>query len=89
MHWQHRLFLTFESPTLHLFFSLQCKTMLFTNKKHEVTSSERAHSILRDTNKKGVEIGERQNRCHDDIRNVTSALSCCFPFFPDSLHFEP
>ena len=32
-----------------------------------MTSSERAHSILRDINKKGVEIGERQNRCHDDI----------------------
>ena len=26
-------------------FSWQCKTMLFTNKKHTVTSSERAHSI--------------------------------------------
>ena len=27
-------------------FSRQCKTMLSTNKKHAVTSSERAHSIL-------------------------------------------
>ena len=24
------------------------------------------HIALRDINKKGVEIGERQNRCHDD-----------------------
>jgi len=33
MHWENRLFLTFESRTIHLFFSWQCKTMLFTNKK--------------------------------------------------------
>jgi len=25
--------------------------------------------ILRDINKNGVEIGERQNRCHDDIES--------------------
>ena len=33
---------------------------------HAVTSLESAHSIM-DTciNKKAVEIGERQNRCHD------------------------
>ena len=43
MHWQNRLFHTFESLNIHLFF--QCKTMLFTNKKHAVTSSECAHSI--------------------------------------------
>jgi len=33
-------------------FSLQCKTMLFTNKKHAVTSSERAHSITWYTQKR-------------------------------------
>ena len=44
--WQNQLFLTFESLTLHLFFSWQCKTMLFIHKKHAVTSSERAHSIM-------------------------------------------
>ena len=26
------------------------------------------HIALRDINKKGVEIGERQNRCHDNIQ---------------------
>jgi len=35
--------------------------MLFTNKMHAVTSL-----ALRDINKKGVEIGERQNRCHNN-----------------------
>ena len=36
--------------------------MLFTNKKSMHWSLHRA---LRDINKKGVEIGERQNKCHN------------------------
>jgi len=30
---------------------------------------------LRDINKKGVEIGERQNRCHDDMYNLFQSIS--------------
>ena len=40
--------------------------MIFTNKKkHAVTLSESAHNFKWDK-QKGVEIHERQNRCHDD-----------------------
>ena len=46
-------------------FSLQCKTMLFTNKNMQWRHRS-VRIALRDINKKGVEIGERQNRCHDD-----------------------
>ena len=47
-------------------FSLQCKTMLFTNKKSMQWRHRNVRIALRDINKKGIEIGERQNRCHDD-----------------------
>ena len=63
MHWQNQLFLTFESLILHCFFLDSVKQCYFQTKKHAVTSSFIA---LRDIHKKGVEIGERQNRCHDD-----------------------
>ena len=39
--------------------------MLFTNKK--VCSNVIGACTLRDKNKQGVEIGERQNRCHNDM----------------------
>ena len=65
MHWQNRLVLTFESLTIHLFFLDRVKQCYLQPKKHAVTSSERAHSITW-YKKKGVEVGERQNRCHDD-----------------------
>ena len=42
---QNRLFLTFESLTLHLFFLDSVKQCYLQTKKHAVTSSERAHSI--------------------------------------------
>ena len=61
MHWQNRLFLTFESLTIHLFF---------------LENMQGRHQSVRiallDNNKKGVEIGERQNRCHDDTLFVFS-----------------
>jgi len=47
-------------------FSWQCKTMLFTHKKNMQWRHRSVRIALRDINKKGVEIGERQNRCHDD-----------------------
>jgi len=41
--------------------------MLFKNKKACSDHSHRSVRIaLRDINKKGVEIGEHQNRCQDD-----------------------
>jgi len=46
MHWQNRLFLTFESLTLHLFVFLDSvKQCYLQTKKHAVTSSEFVHSI--------------------------------------------
>jgi len=45
MHWQNRLFHTFESLTLHLFFLDSVKQCYLQTKKHAVTTSERAHSI--------------------------------------------
>ena len=45
MYWQNRLFLTFESLTLHLFFLDSVKQCYLQTKKHAVTSSEHAHSI--------------------------------------------
>ena len=45
MHWQNRLFLTFESLTLHLFFLDSVKQYYLQTKKHAVTTSERVHSI--------------------------------------------
>jgi len=45
--------------------SWQRINMLFTNKK--VCSNVIGACTLRDKNKQGVEIGERQNRCHNDI----------------------
>ena len=47
-------------------FSWQCKTMLFTQKKPMQWRHRSVRIALRDINKKGIEIGERQNRCHDD-----------------------
>ena len=47
-------------------FSWQCKTMLFTHKKSMQWHHRSMPIALRDINKNGVEIGERQNRCHDD-----------------------
>ena len=46
-------------------FSWQCKTMLFTHKNMQWLHRS-VRIALRDINKNGVEIGERQNRCHDD-----------------------
>ena len=66
MHWQNRLFLTFESLTLHVFFLDSVKQCYLQTKKHALTSSERAHSITW-YKQKGFEISERQNRCHGDI----------------------
>jgi len=40
--------------------------MLFTNKKNMQWRHRSVRIALRDINKKGVEIRERQNRCHDD-----------------------
>jgi len=45
MHWQNRLFLTFDSLTLQLFFLDSVKQCYLQTQKHAVTSSERAHSI--------------------------------------------
>ena len=45
MHWENRLFLTFESRTIHSFFLDSVKQCYLQTKKHAVTSSERAHSI--------------------------------------------
>jgi len=45
MHWQNRLFLTFESLTIHLFFLDSVKQCYLQKQQHAVTSSERAHSI--------------------------------------------
>ena len=64
MHWQNRLFLTFESLTIHLFFLDSVK------QRYLQTMQWRHRSVriaLRGINKKGVEIGVRQNRCHDDM----------------------
>ena len=44
--WQNWLFLTFESLTLHLFFLDSVIQCYLHKKKHAVTSSERAHSIM-------------------------------------------
>jgi len=66
MHWKNGLFLTFESLTIHLFFLDSVKQCYLQKQQHAVTSSERGIA-LRGINKTGVEIGERQNRCHDDI----------------------
>jgi len=38
MHWQNRLFLTFESLTIHLFFLDNVKQCYLQTKKHAVTS---------------------------------------------------
>ena len=62
MHWQNRLFLTFESLAIHLFFLDSVKQCYLQTTKHALS----VRIALRDINKKGVEIGERQNRCHDD-----------------------
>ena len=62
MHWQNRLFLTFESLTLHLIFLDSVKQCYLQTKTHAVTSSGGAQSITW-YKQKGVEIGERQNRC--------------------------
>ena len=50
-------------------FSWQCKTMLFTKKQNKQWRHRSVCIGLRDINKKGVEIGERQNRCPDDIQH--------------------
>ena len=47
-------------------FSWQCKTMLFTKSNNMQWRHRSVRISLRGINKKGVEIGERQNRCHDD-----------------------
>ena len=47
-------------------FSSQCKTMLFTKNNNMQWRNRSVRIALRDINKKGVEIDERQNRCHDD-----------------------
>jgi len=45
LHWQNRLFLTFERLILHLFFLDSVKQCYLQTKKHAVASLERAHSI--------------------------------------------
>ena len=45
MHWQNRLFLTFESLTLHLIFLDSVKQCYLQTKTHAVTSSGGAQSI--------------------------------------------
>ena len=64
MHCQNRLFLTFESLTFHLFLLTVYNHVI--NKQKSMQLRHRSVCIaLHDINKKGVEIGERQNRCHD------------------------
>ena len=66
MHWQNRLFLTFESLTIHCFF-LTVKNNVIFEQKNMQWRHRSVRIALRHINKKCFEIGERQNRCHDDI----------------------
>jgi len=48
-------------------FYWQCKTMLFTKQKNMQWRHRSEPIALRDINKKGLEIGELQNRFHNDM----------------------
>ena len=57
------------------FFLDSVKLCYLQTKKHAVTSLDNAHSITW-YNKKGVEIEERQNRCHDGVWAGLWTLCC-------------
>ena len=75
MHWQNRLFLTMESLPIHLFFLTVYYNVVYKHKSMQWRHWSMCIA-LRDINKKGVEIGERQNRCHNN--SVVSAFLSCF-----------
>ena len=55
-------------------FSWQCKTMSLTKKINMQWRHRSVRIAIRGINKKGVEIGERQNRCHDDTKQTQISL---------------
>ena len=65
MHWHNRLLLTLEFLTFKLFFLTVYNYVVYKQKSMQWRHLS-VRIALRDINKKGAEIGESQNRCHDD-----------------------